>query len=110
MKETDVEWILKILHQRKDAILDFAFERRGDKLNDEAKELLSSGESLVGKDAVKLGIIDHAMNPDVYFLENLPKHDIGLVKPSLKQKIGLASTEFNLEEQDMMDYIEQLSF
>ena len=72
------------MNQRRDAILEFAFERRGDKLSDEAKEILSSGDSLVGKDAVNMGIIDQAIQPDVYFLNTLPKHDIGLVKPNWK--------------------------
>jgi hypothetical protein len=57
-----------------------------------------------------MGIIDHAIQPDVYFLETLPKHDIGLVKPNWKQKIGLAETQFNTEELEMVEYIEQLSF
>jgi hypothetical protein len=90
------------LHERRKTILDYSIERRGNKISKDGIEHLSDGKSVIGKDAQDLGIIDRAIEPDVYFYETLPKHDIGTSKPSFKEKLGM-STQF-MEEPNLSDF------
>ena len=83
--------------------MDYAIEKRGNKLSLSGKEHLTDGKSIVGKDAEPLGIIDRAVEPDVYFYETLPKHDIGIYKPNLKERIAMSSSMF-LEESNLSDF------
>ena len=84
MKDHDVEWLLSILNQRREAIVNGAIENRGNKLSSEGLKLLEDGHPVLGKDAVNHGIIDLATQPDVYFHEILPKHNIDVVQQNWK--------------------------
>jgi hypothetical protein len=84
LKDQDVEWLLSILNQRRETIVNGAIENRGNKLSKEGQKLLEDGHPILGKDAVGHGIIDLAVQPDVYFHENLPKHHIDIVKQNWK--------------------------
>ena len=58
LKDQDVEWLLSILRERRDAILNGAIEKRGNKLTPDGRKLLEDGHPILGKDAEGLGIID----------------------------------------------------
>ena len=75
---------MSILRERRDAILNGAIEKRGNKLTPDGRKLLEDGHPILGKDAEGLGIIDQAIQPDVYFHDILPKHNIDVVKQNWK--------------------------
>ena len=75
-----MEWLLSILNERRESIVNAAIESRGNKLSKEGRSLLEEGHPILGKDAVGHGIIDQAIQPDVYFHDVLPKHNIDVVK------------------------------
>uniref|UniRef100_A0A7S3IFF7 Peptidase S49 domain-containing protein n=1 Tax=Strombidium inclinatum TaxID=197538 RepID=A0A7S3IFF7_9SPIT len=114
LRQEDVEWALNLFNNRVDYIVDAIAKKRGTKLTNEGRDLLASGETILGAEAHRLGIVDLLQTPDVYFHDKMPGQHIAFARGSWKQKLGLASTLFSADfsvsqDQPAASLVDQLS-
>lgn len=97
LRDEDIQWIMNIWHKLLDTIYEQAQEKRKGKITEEGMTLLKDGRTVLGKEAVGLGIVDQAIQPEVYLYETMPKNELGVFIPTTWEKLGFGKNKSEFE-------------